>query len=38
MPDKRMLIVESDVIRKIDENRGDMSISDFIVFLRAICV
>ena len=33
MPEKRMLIVESDVIRKIDENRGDMSISDFISFL-----
>jgi hypothetical protein len=33
MPDKRMLIVELDVIRKIDENRGDMSISDFISFL-----
>ena len=33
MPDKRMLIVESDVVRKIDENRGDMSISDFISFL-----
>jgi hypothetical protein len=33
MPDKRMLIVDSDVIRKIDENRGDMSISDFISFL-----
>ena len=33
MPEKRMLIVELDVIRKIDENRGDMSISDFINFL-----
>jgi hypothetical protein len=33
MPEKRMLIVDSDVIRKIDENRGDMSISDFISFL-----
>ncbi len=33
MPEKRMLIVELDVIRKIDENRGDMSISDFISFL-----
>ncbi|MGA7677231.1 MAG: hypothetical protein WCA51_02515 [Dehalococcoidia bacterium] len=33
MPEKRMLIVDSDVIRKIDENRGDMSISDFINFL-----
>jgi hypothetical protein len=33
MPEKRMLIVDSDVISKIDENRGDMSISDFISFL-----
>ena len=33
MPDKKMLIVDSDVIRKIDENRGDMSVSDFISFL-----
>ncbi len=33
MPEKRMLIVDSDAIRKIDENRGDMSISDFISFL-----
>lgn len=33
MPEKRMLIVELDAIRKIDENRGDMSISDFISFL-----
>jgi hypothetical protein len=33
MPEKRMLIVDSDVIRKMDENRGDMCISDFISFL-----
>ena len=33
MPERRMLIVDSDVIRKIDENRGDMSISHFISFL-----
>jgi len=33
MSEKRMLIVDSDVIRKIDENRGDMSIPDFIGFL-----
>ena len=33
MPDKKMLIVDSDVVRKIDENRGDMSISHFISFL-----
>ena len=33
MPEKRMLIVDADVVRKMDENRGDMSISDFISFL-----
>lgn len=33
MPEKKMLIVDSDVARKIDENRGDMSISHFISFL-----
>ncbi|HIE17552.1 MAG TPA: hypothetical protein EYP71_05090 [Dehalococcoidia bacterium] len=33
MPEKRMLIVDADVVRKIDENRGDMSVSDFITFL-----
>ena len=33
MPEKKMLIVDSDVARKIDENRGDMSASHFISFL-----
>ena len=33
MSEKRMLILESDVVRKIDENRGDLSVSDFISFL-----
>lgn len=33
MSDKRMLIVPSELARKIDENRGDMSQSDFINFL-----
>jgi hypothetical protein len=33
MAEKKMLIVDSDVARKIDENRGDMSISHFISFL-----
>src|SRR4030066_2364364 len=33
MPEKKMLIVDSDVARKIDGNRGDMSISHFISFL-----
>jgi len=31
--DKRMLIVDVDVARKIDENRGDMSRSEFLNFL-----
>ena len=33
MPEKRMLIVPAEVVRKIDENRGDMSQGDFIEFL-----
>ena len=33
MAEKKMLIIDSDVARKIDENRGDMSISHFINFL-----
>ena len=33
MPEKRMLIVDSEVATKIEENRGDMSRSDFIDFL-----
>lgn len=33
MPEKRMLIVDAEVIKKIDENRGEMSRSDFINFL-----
>jgi len=31
--DKRMLIVDAEVVRKIDENRGDMNRSEFISFL-----
>jgi hypothetical protein len=31
--DKRMLIVDAEVVKKIDENRGDMSCSEFISFL-----
>lgn len=30
MPEKKILIVDSEILRKIDENRGDMSRSDFI--------
>ncbi len=33
VPEKRMLIVDADVARKIEENRGDMSYSEFISFL-----
>ena len=33
MPEKRMLIVDTEVARKVDENRGDMNRSDFINFL-----
>ncbi len=33
MGEKRMLIVDADVVRRIEENRGDMSLSDFISFL-----
>ena len=38
MPDKRMLIIDAEVIRKIDENRGDMNRSDFIDFLIVSCL
>ncbi len=37
MPDKRMLIVDAEVARKIDENRGDMNRSDFVNFLIDSC-
>jgi len=33
MTEKRMLIVDSEVARKIDENRGEMSRSEFIDLL-----
>jgi hypothetical protein len=33
MTEKRMLIVDEDVISKIDQNRGDMTRSEFITFL-----
>lgn len=33
MAEKRMLIVEAEVVRKINENRGDMSCSEFLNFL-----
>ncbi len=33
MADKRMLIIDADIARRIDENRGDMSYSEFLDFL-----
>ncbi len=33
MADKKMLIVDAEVVRKVDENRGDMSHSEFLNFL-----
>ena len=33
MADKRMLIVDAEVVRKIDENRGDMNYAEFLNFL-----
>lgn len=33
MPERRMLIVDPELAKRIEENRGDMSISEFINFL-----
>ena len=33
MADKRMLIVPAELVKKMDENRGDMSQAEFIEFL-----
>ena len=33
MPEKRMLIIPAELVRKIDENRGDMPQAEFIEFL-----
>ncbi len=38
MSEKRMLIVDAEVARKVDENRGDMNRSDFINFLIGSCL
>jgi len=38
MSEKRMLIVDADIVRKVDENRGDMNRSDFINFLIDSCM
>jgi len=33
MSEKRMLILDTDTVQKIEDNRGDMSVSDFINFI-----
>jgi len=33
MSDRRMLVLPAEIVRKIDENRGDMSQAEFIEFL-----
>ena len=33
MSDRRMLVVDAELVRNIDENRGDLSRSEFIEFL-----
>ncbi len=33
MSDRRMLVLPAEIVKKIDDNRGDMSQSDFIGFL-----
>ena len=33
MSEKRMLILDAETVQKIEENRGDMSVSDFINFI-----
>ena len=38
MAGKRMLIVDAEVVRRVDENRGDMDHSDFIGFLIDSCL
>jgi hypothetical protein len=38
MPEKKMLIVDAETARKIDENRGDMTRSDFVSFVIDSCL
>jgi hypothetical protein len=38
MVEKRMMIVDAEVVRKVDENRGEMNRSDFIDFLIKGCL
>ena len=33
MSEKRMLIIDAELVKKVDDNRGDMGQSDFINFL-----
>ena len=33
MSEKRMLILDAETVEKIEENRGDMSVSEFINFI-----
>jgi hypothetical protein len=33
MSEKRMLIIDAELVKKVDDNRGDMDRSDFINFL-----
>ena len=33
MSEKRMLILDADIAKRIDENRGDMGLSEFLNFL-----
>jgi hypothetical protein len=33
MPEKRMLIVPAELVRRIDENRGDLAQAEFLEFL-----
>ena len=37
MSEKRILIIDTEVVRKVDENRGDMNHSEFINFLIDSC-
>ncbi|MDP2730885.1 MAG: hypothetical protein Q8O55_10445 [Dehalococcoidales bacterium] len=38
MTEKRMLIVDAEVARKVEENRGDLTRSDFVSFLIDSCL
>ncbi|MFH1382827.1 MAG: hypothetical protein ABIH70_08050 [Chloroflexota bacterium] len=38
MSDKRLLIVDTDLLNKIDENRGEMNRGDFLRFLLDNCL